>query len=112
MLTPTQVQCPSPGVQYIARVFFVCKASGIASFVLRRVVHYFPWGIAAQHGCWRNSCYRAGLYIFLLSLGGFPLCERTHICSAIFEVYEAATLPAETLPPKQEIQGGTPAIFF
>ena len=29
--------------------------------------------------------HRAGLY-FLLSLGGFPLCERTNICCAIFEV--------------------------
>ncbi len=85
----------------------------MASFVLRRVVHHFPWKIAAHHGCWRNSHHRAGLCIlFMLSLGGFPLCERNNICSVIFEVYEAATLPAETLPAKQEIQGGAPAIFF
>ncbi len=32
-------------------------------------------------------------------------------CSAMFEVYEATTLPAETLPPNQEIQGGALAIF-
>ncbi len=108
----TQVQYTSPGVQHRARVFF-CKASGMASFVLPRVVHHFPWKIAAQHGCWRNSRHRAGLYIFCcLSLGGFPLCERNNICSAICEVYEAATLPAETPGQKQEIQGGTPAIFF
>ena len=34
--------------------------------------------------------------VFLLSLGGFPLGERKHMCSAIWEVYEAGTLPAET----------------
>ena len=84
----------------------------MASFVLRRVVHHFPWEIAAQHGCWRNSRYRAGLYFVVLSLGGFPLCERTNICSFIFEVYEAATPPAETPPQKQEIQGGTPTFFL
>ncbi len=33
------------------------------------------------------------------------------LCSAMFEVYEASTLPAETLPPKQEIQGGVLTFF-
>ncbi len=47
---------------------------------------------------------------------GFPVASVffnfIFLCSAMFEVYEASTLPAETLPPKQEIQGGALAIFF
>ncbi len=34
------------------------------------------------------------------------------ICSSIFEVYEAATLPAETLPPKARNTGRNARIFF
>ncbi len=42
----------------------------------------------------------------------FPFVNEHTFVFFISEVYEAATLPAETLPQKLEIQGGTPAIFF
>ncbi len=44
--------------------------------------------------------------------GIFFLIIFSFLCSAMFEVYEAGTLPAETLPPKQEIQGGALVFVF
>ncbi len=58
----------------------------------------------AMRQAWRHLC--CGV-LFTISIG-----ERTHICSFIFEVHEAATLPAETPTLEQEMQGGTPAIFL
>ena len=67
----TQVRYTSPGVEHRARVF-CCKASSVASFVLRRVVHRFPWKIAAQHGCWH-------IFLFCLLAGVRFVNEHTFV---------------------------------
>ena len=44
----------------------------MASFVLRRVVHRFPWEIAAQHGCWH-------IFLFCLLAGIRFVNEHTFV---------------------------------
>ena len=98
----TQVRYTSPGVEHRARVFF-CKASSVASFVLRRVVHRFPWEIAAQHGCWH-------IFLFCLLAGIRFVNEHTFVV-----LFLRSTRPLLCLlkrPPKARNTGQNARHFF
>ena len=99
----TQVRYTSPGVEHRARVFF-CKASSVASFVLRRVFHCFPWEIAAQHGCWH-------IFLFCLLAGIRFVNEHTFVV-----LFLRSTRPLLCLlkrsPQSKKYRAERPPFFF
>ncbi len=93
-----------------ARLFLQCVRHGV--ICVAACSSQFPLGIcSATRLLAQFPLPCRAIHVLFLSLGGFLLCERTNICSSMFEVYEAATLPAETPTLEQEMQNGTPTVF-